>query len=84
MFYDLKRLAPGDRVFVVTEDAQEYEFEVKEVQRYTPSGAPVERIFGPNPNRGVILVSCTGTFNPRTRDYDQRIVVYTEAVQAEG
>jgi sortase A len=80
VFYNLKLLEAGDRVTVVGEDQYEYEFQVTEVQRYTPYNAPIERIFGPNPNRGLVLITCGGTFNTRTRDYDQRIVVYTEAV----
>lgn len=80
VFWNLKVLAPGDRLVVVAEDNQEYQFEVKEIQRYYANNAPIDRIFGPNPNRGLNLVTCGGVFNPRTHEYDQRIVVYTEAV----
>lgn len=80
VFYNLKLLTAGDRLMVLAADSQEYEFEVKEVHHYAASDAPVDRIFGENPNRGLNLVTCGGTFNPRTHDYDQRVVVYTEAV----
>ncbi len=80
VFYGLTRLTPGDRVFVDAEDQQQYEFVVTELARYTPSNAPIDRIFGPNSNRGLVLITRGGAFNPRTRDYDQRIVVYTEAL----
>jgi sortase A len=80
VFYNLKTLQPGDRVIVTAADQQVYEFEVKETHQYHPATAPVERIFGPNANKGLNLITCTGTFNPRTGEYDQRTVVYTEAV----
>lgn len=80
VFWNLRLLQPGDRLQVVAADEQQYEFEVKEVQRYLANDAPVERIFGENPHRGLNLITCGGTFNARSGEYDQRVVVYTEAV----
>lgn len=80
VFFNVRTLAPGDRIFVTAVDAIEYEFEVKAVERYFANAAPVDRIFGPNPNRGLNLITCGGTFNARTLEYDQRIVVYSEQV----
>lgn len=81
VFYHLKTLTKGDRVVIVAADNQEYEFEVTEIQQCRAEQCPVERIFGPNPNRGLNLVTCIGNFNRATLEYDQRIIVYTEAVK---
>jgi hypothetical protein len=67
VFWNLRRLAPGDQVVVI--DADEGE-----------NDAPVSTIFGPNPNHGLNLITCDGVFNPRTHDYNQRLVVYTEEI----
>ena len=80
VFYNLRLLAPGDRIVVVGAEGQEFQFEVKGVQRLFANNAPVGQIFGPNPNRGLNLITCGGTFNPRTGEYDQRVVVYAEAI----
>lgn len=80
VFFNLRTLNPGDRVIVTAADQQVYEFEVKETQQYTPATAPLERIFGGNVNRGLNLITCSGAFDPRTGQYDQRTVVYAEAV----
>lgn len=82
VFYNLHTLVPGDRVSVTGADEQVHEFEVREVARYTPANAPIERIFGASDGRGLNLITCTGTFSATTHDYDQRIVVYTEAVES--
>ena len=82
VFWNVRNLTAGDRIFITAADGQEYEFEVKEVLTYKAADAPLDRIFGPNPNRGVNLITCTGNFNARTLEYDQRVVVYTEAVNA--
>lgn len=84
VFWNLKLLTPGDRVTITAENGKTYEFEVKDAKRYTPSTAPIESIFGANPNRGLNLITCEGVFNALTRDYDQRLVVFTEFVSNPG
>ena len=81
VFFNLRTLVPGDRVTVTGADEQVHEFEVRDVQSYTPENAPLERIFGAGDGRGLNLITCTGTFSASTHDYDRRIVVYTEAVE---
>jgi LPXTG-site transpeptidase (sortase) family protein len=81
VFYSLKTMAKGDRVFIVAADSKEYEFEVTEIEQCKAAQCPAERIFGPNPNRGLNLITCVGNFNRATLEYDQRIIVYTEEVK---
>jgi sortase (surface protein transpeptidase) len=81
VFFNVKTMTKGDRIVIVTADGTEYEFEVTETQQCKAEQCPVERIFGPNPNRGVVLITCIGNFNRATLEYDARFVVYTEAVK---
>ncbi len=80
VFWNLHLLQPGDRIEIVAADEHHYEFEVKGVERYSADNAPADRIFGENPRSGLNLITCGGTFDARSREYDQRVVVYTEAV----
>jgi hypothetical protein len=39
----------------------------------------IDRIFREAGSKELNLISCTGTFDPRTHNYDKRIVVYSSA-----
>jgi len=50
---------------------------------YSLPGAPVQDIVGPTPNEVVTLITCEGTFNTRTREYDKRLIIRAERVRPE-
>ncbi|HEX5501827.1 MAG TPA: class F sortase [Thermomicrobiales bacterium] len=77
VFWDLGTLTAGDVVLVVTDRRQTLRFVVREVATYTPDDAPLARIFGPAATPNLNLITCTGDFDPATRSYDRRQVVYT-------
>ncbi|HET8628639.1 MAG TPA: class F sortase [Thermomicrobiales bacterium] len=77
VFWNLRELRPGDVVLVVTDRQQTLRFVVREVATYTPDDAPLARIFGPAATPNLNLITCTGDFDPATRTYDRRQVVYT-------
>jgi sortase (surface protein transpeptidase) len=81
VFFNVKTMVKGDRITIASADGKEYEFEVTETQQCKAEQCPIERIFGPNPNRGITLITCIGNFNRRTLEYDARFVVYAEAVK---
>lgn len=81
VFYNLKKLKVGDRIVVVGEKDQQKVFEVFETAAYPYNQAPLERIFGPSEAAQLILITCTGTFDRTTANYDQRFVVYTRLVE---
>lgn len=78
VFWDLNKLGPGDEVFVDTEDGKTLRFVVSDSTYYTPADAPLEQIFGPASTVNLNLITCGGTFNPATREYDHRLVVFTK------
>ena len=77
VFWDLHRLAPNDVVLVVTGDGTRLRFVVVATTSYTMAGTPLDRIFGPADAPNLNLITCGGTFNQNTREYDRRVVVYT-------
>lgn len=76
VFYRVASLSPGDIVEVRREDGQVVRYAVESVQRVSPSSGDWAKILSAEPGRETVtLITCGGTFNPATRDYDTRIVV---------
>ena len=77
VFWDLNKLAVGAEVLVVTDAGQTLRFVVRGSEYYTDDNAPLMDIFGPASTIDLNLITCGGTFDPSTRHYDQRLVVFT-------
>ena len=78
VFWNLKLMRPGDPVFVQEADGTTLQFTVTEVDSYVFNDpTALDIIFRTTDHQGLNLITCTGTFNPRTHNYDQRVVVYT-------
>ena len=77
VFWDLSKLAVGAEVLVVTDSGQTLRFTVRGGEHYRPANAPLQEIFGATNNVNLNLITCGGTFDPATREYDQRYVVFT-------
>ena len=77
VFWDLNKLAVGAEVLVVTNAGQTLRFVVRGSEYYTDANAPLLDIFGPANTVDLNLITCGGTFDPATRHYDQRLVVFT-------
>lgn len=78
IFYRLKDLTPGDEIITSTADGQEYRFVVTTSEVYVADDAPLERIFGNAIQPRLNLITCDGAFDRSIRQYDKRLVVYTE------
>ncbi|HET8631575.1 MAG TPA: class F sortase [Thermomicrobiales bacterium] len=77
VFWDLGKLAPGAEIWITEDNGARLRFIVQRIERYPADQAPLQAIFGPTGDANLNLVTCTGDFDPTTRTYDQRIVVYT-------
>jgi len=77
VFWDLRTLAPGAEILVVTDGGITLRFVVRDSAYFRPESAPLARVFGPTADVNLNLITCGGTFNPDTRQYDQRLVVFT-------
>ena len=73
----LGSLLPGAEIWVTGDNGSRRRFLVQGVERYLAREAPLDRVFGPSGDANLNLVSCIGNFDPATRSYDGRIVVYT-------
>lgn len=77
VFWDLNKLQAGAEVLVVTDTGQQLRFTVQRGQYFRPDNAPLQEIFGAATTSNLNLITCGGTFNPTTREYDQRYVLFT-------
>lgn len=80
VFWNLKDLKERDEIAVEMADGTVYNYEVISLNQYDAATAPVEEIVGNTPEQTVTLITCSGTFNNVTRQYDKRLVVRAERV----
>lgn len=80
VFWNIKDLEKGDTITVRLEDGTEYRYGVTFKQQFDAATAPVDTIVGPTANETVTLITCGGTFNPATHQYDKRLVVQAERI----
>ena len=76
VFFRLKELKPGDKVYVPRSDGITVTFTVTGVERYPKNAFPTQKVHGPTPDRALRLITCGGSFDYAKRSYRDNIVVY--------
>src|SRR5262249_50484828 len=76
VFFRLRLLRPGDRVFIRRADGTMAVFGVYAEQSYAKDRFPTQRVYGPAPGAELRLITCGGTFDAATGPYLGHIVVY--------
>ncbi len=77
VFWNLGKLAPGDKVEVEMPGKRWLTFVVERVAVYPYDDAPLDEIFGPSQVPHLNLITCSGIFDRSSHNYDRRRVVYT-------
>jgi sortase A len=75
VFWNLRRLQPGDAVILDGAGGSTLRFTVTALDYYPAENAPLNRIFGPSNDSIVELVTCAGTWRGPKLGYNQRLVV---------
>lgn len=75
IFFELRRLRPGDRIYVRQAGGRTAVFAVVSVRRYLKARFPVPRVYGPVPTPQLRLITCGGVFDPARGSYLSDIVV---------
>jgi len=78
-FFELRTLAPGDRVELRGRDGRWLSYTVTGRRQYDKDRLPVTEVFGPSATHRVVLVTCGGRFDSGTRHYRDNVVVYAAA-----
>lgn len=84
VFWNLKDVNQGDIIEVRLKDGTVYQYAVNFKQQFEADTAPVNEIVGPTAKQTVTLITCGGTFNYTTHQYDKRLVVRAERIGATG
>lgn len=77
--FDLRRLAVGDDVVVVT-DRGPLRYRVTGRDSVVKAALPVEQLFARDGAHRLVLVTCGGRFVPERRSYEENVVVVAEPV----
>jgi len=85
VFYQLRRLRPGDAVEVQLSCRGEHcpagqpqtwvAFRVTAVRQYAKSAFPTAAVYGPTPDPQLRLITCGGEFDRSSRSYQDNVVV---------
>ena len=80
VFWNLRDLAENDEIEVVLADGSRLVYRVVSARSYAVAEAPVAEIIGRTEAESVTLITCGGSFDRSSRQYDQRLVVRAERV----
>jgi hypothetical protein len=81
VFYELRRLARGDRVDVRLEGGAVTHFEVREVATYRNRDFPAQKVYGSHGYPGLNLVTCGGDYEKDHGGYQANVVAFTRQVR---
>lgn len=81
VFWDLRRLEPGDVVELEQDDRSVLRYRVIRSETYPMNNAPMEEIFGSATGSRLNLVTCNGAWQDNLETYTKRLVVYTELIR---
>lgn len=84
IFWRLRELAPEDIVEVRLEDGTVYRYRVVAKDTVEAATADVAKIVGATEREIVTLITCTGTFDASTGQYDKRLIVQAERMIESG
>jgi sortase (surface protein transpeptidase) len=76
IFFWLRNLRPGDRIYVRRADGTLAVFTVTAVRKYPKSNFPTPLVYGPVPDAELRLITCGGTFDYARGSYLSNVVVY--------
>jgi hypothetical protein len=76
VFFWLRTLRPGQRVYVGRADGTMAVFTVTRVQMYAKDQFPTAAVYGPVPDAELRLITCGGAFDAARGSYLSNVVVY--------
>ena len=76
IFFWLRTLRPGDRVYVGRADGTMAVFTVTRIKRFAKDQFPTAAVYGPVPDAELRLITCGGVFDRSLRSYLSNVVVF--------
>jgi hypothetical protein len=78
VFFWLRTMRPGERVYVKRADGTLAVFTVTRVRMYAKDDFPTAAVYGPVPDAELRLITCGGVFDPSLGSYLSNVVVYAQ------
>lgn len=80
-FWDIPKLKTGDTIIVSDDKGNERTFSVTKIAKYPYDKFPLKEVFGESDTAKLNLITCQGEWNEKTKNYAERMVVYSELVE---
>ncbi len=80
VFWSLKDLKSGDIIKVKRQDKKVVEYKVDKIQQFSQDNFPTKAVYGNTDTPTLRLITCSGTFDSSTYQYDKNIVVFAKAI----
>jgi hypothetical protein len=80
VFYHLRDLQPDAEITVTRQDGSAAVFRVTQVKEYPKDQFPTDVVYGDLDHPGLRLITCGGSFDRQTRNYDDNIVAFADLV----
>jgi sortase (surface protein transpeptidase) len=80
VFFRLRLLRPGERVYVRRSDDTLVVFRVSAERMYAKNDFPTAQVYGPVPDAELHLITCGGVFDQTTGSYLSNVVVYASQI----
>lgn len=74
IFFDLAKVSVDDEI-VISDGENQLTYKVVKKKAYPYKNGPIEEIFGFTSQKRLHLITCTGWFNPFTKNHEERLVV---------
>jgi hypothetical protein len=79
-FYGLRKLLPGDQVIVDRADGSVATFGVDRVEEHEKGDFPSDEVYGDVGYAGLRLITCGGSFDQNTGNYEDNVIVFATLV----
>jgi sortase A len=74
VFFDLEDVSLDDEV-VLSDSENSLRYKIVKIESYPYDDGPIEEIYGFTSQKRLQLITCTGWFNPLTKNHEERLVV---------
>jgi sortase (surface protein transpeptidase) len=80
VFSRLRELTPDAQVTVTRQDGSAAVFRVTQVKQYPKDKFPTSEVYGDLDHPGLRLITCGGSFDRQTRNYEDNIIAFADLV----
>jgi Sortase domain len=84
VFSRLRELTPDAEVTVTRQDGSAAVFRVTQVKQYPKDKFPTGEVYGDLDHPGLRLITCGGSFDRQTRNYDDNIVAFADLIATQA